>query len=53
MQPSQENRVAIYCRVSTSYQVDKDSLPMQRKDLIAYAELILGTKEYTVFEDAG
>ena len=47
------NRVAIYCRVSTSYQIDKDSLPMQRKDLIAYSELILNTKEYTIFEDAG
>ena len=54
MQPSDnKNRVAIYCRVSTSYQVDKDSLPMQRKDLIAYSELILHTDEYTVFEDAG
>ena len=53
MQPSQTNRVAIYCRVSTSHQVDKDSLPMQRKDLIAYSELILHTTEYTVFEDAG
>lgn len=56
MQPSEtkeKNRVAIYCRVSTSYQVDKDSLPMQRKDLIAYSELILHTDEYTVFEDAG
>lgn len=48
-----EPRVAIYCRVSTQHQIDKDSLPMQRKDLIAYAELILHTKIYTVFEDAG
>lgn len=46
-------KVAIYLRVSTSYQVDKDSLPMQRKDLIAYCGLILGTDNYEIFEDAG
>ena len=39
---SRARKVAIYIRVSTMYQVDRDSLPMQRKDLIAYAELILG-----------
>ena len=36
-------RVAIYIRVSTVHQIDKDSLAMQRKDLIAYCQLILGT----------
>lgn len=46
-------KVAIYIRVSTLYQIDRDSLPMQRKDLIAYAELILGINDYEVFEDAG
>lgn len=46
-------RVAIYIRVSTNYQVDKDSLPMQRKDLIAYSQLILNTNDYVIFEDAG
>lgn len=46
-------KVAIYIRVSTMYQIDKDSLPMQRKDLIAYAELILGINNYEIFEDAG
>ena len=46
-------RVAIYVRVSTLYQVDKDSLPMQKKDLIAYASLILNTDDYVIFEDAG
>ena len=50
---SRAKKVAIYIRVSTMYQVDKDSLPMQRKDLIAYAELILGINEYEIFEDAG
>lgn len=34
-------------------QVDKDSLPMQRKDLIAYSNLILNTDDYVIFEDAG
>lgn len=46
-------KVAIYTRVSTDYQADKDSLPMQRKDLIAYARLVLGCDDYEIFEDAG
>lgn len=51
--PSPFNRVAIYVRVSTAYQVDRDSLPMQRQDLIAYAKLMLNTDDYVIFEDAG
>lgn len=50
---SRAKKVAIYIRVSTMHQIDKDSLPMQRKDLIAYAELVLGIEEYEIFEDAG
>ena len=50
---ARQTKVAIYIRVSTNYQIDKDSLPMQRKDLIAYCELILGTDNYEMFEDAG
>ena len=46
-------RVAIYVRVSSQYQIDGDSLPMQRKDLVAYSELILGISDYEIFEDAG
>ena len=46
-------KVAIYIRVSTHHQVDKDSLPLQRKDLINYSEFILNTKDYEIFEDAG
>lgn len=46
-------KVAIYIRVSTIHQVDKDSIPMQKKDLIAYCQLILGTDNYEIFEDAG
>ena len=48
-----ENRVAIYIRVSTLHQIDKDSLPMQRADLSAYSKLILNTDDYVIFEDAG
>lgn len=46
-------RAAIYLRVSTSYQADRDSLPMQRKDLVGYCEYALNISDYTVFEDAG
>lgn len=46
-------KVAIYTRVSTDHQIDKDSLPMQRNDLIAFTRLILGTSDYEIFEDAG
>ena len=53
MEANKKNRVAIYIRVSTQMQIDKDSLPMQRKDLIAYSQLILNTTEYEIFEDAG
>lgn len=46
-------KVAIYIRVSTIHQVDKDSIPMQERDLAAYCNLILGTDDYEFFEDAG
>lgn len=48
-----KNRVAIYIRVSTLHQIDKDSLPMQRQDLTSYAKLILNTDNFVIFEDAG
>lgn len=51
--PKRTLKVAIYIRVSTTHQIDKDSIPMQRKDLIAYCTLILGTEDYEIFEDAG
>lgn len=47
------SKAALYLRVSTNHQIDKDSLPLQRRDLIAYSEMILGIKDYVVFEDAG
>lgn len=46
-------KAALYVRVSTSYQADKDSLPMQRQELIAYAKLMFGIEDYVIFEDAG
>ncbi|KIN82352.1 recombinase family protein [Clostridium botulinum] len=47
------NKVAIYARVSTHHQVDKDSLPLQRQDLINYANYVLNTNDYKIFQDAG
>lgn len=46
-------KVAIYIRVSTSHQVDKDSLPVQRMELINYAKYALNIENVEVFEDAG
>ena len=45
-------RVAIYVRVSTLHQIDRDSLPMQKQDLLAYAKLMLNTDDCVIFEDA-
>lgn len=46
-------KAAIYIRVSTQYQVDKASLPVQRQELINYAKYALNIESYEVFEDAG
>lgn len=46
-------KVAIYIRVSTQYQVDRASLPVQREELINYSKYVLGIDSYFVFEDAG
>ncbi len=48
-----EQKAALYIRVSTRWQVDKDSLPVQRDGLIYYAKYALGIDKYEVFEDAG
>ena len=48
-----DQKAALYVRVSTVYQVDKDSLPVQREELIYYAKYALGIDKYEVFEDAG
>ncbi len=46
-------KAALYVRVSTNYQVDKDSLPFQRKELKDYAKFALGIEDVELFEDAG
>lgn len=46
-------KVTIYTRVSTHYQIDKDSLPLQRQELINYTKYALNLDDYVVFEDAG
>lgn len=46
-------KAAIYIRVSTHWQIDKDSLKVQRRELIAYAEIVLGIKDYVIFTDPG
>ena len=46
-------KVALYIRVSTHFQVDKDSLPFQRQELINYSKYVLSTDSYEIFEDAG
>lgn len=48
-----EKRAALYIRVSTQYQVDKDSLPLQREDLKNYTKYALGIDSVEIFEDAG
>lgn len=46
-------KAALYARVSTKFQIDGDSLPMQRDDLPKYAEYALGITDYELFVDAG
>lgn len=46
-------KAALYVRVSTNMQIDKDSLPLQKSDLINYAKYALDISEYEIFEDAG
>ncbi len=46
-------KAAIYVRVSTHWQIDKDSLPVQREELINYCKYALNINSYEIFEDAG
>lgn len=48
-----KNKAALYVRVSTLHQIDKDSLPFQRQELINYAKYALNIEDVEVFEDAG
>lgn len=47
------SKSALYIRVSTSHQIDKDSLPFQKQELINYSKYVLGIDDFEVFEDAG
>lgn len=49
----EQQKAAIYIRVSTTYQIDKDSLPLQKQELINYAKYALDMDDFEVFEDAG
>ncbi len=46
-------RVAIYTRVSTESQVERDSLPFQKNSLEKYAVHALNADSFEVFTDAG
>lgn len=48
-------KTALYVRVSTVYQVDKDSLPHQKKELAAYCRHVLHIPDdlIEIYEDAG
>ena len=49
----ESQKAAIYIRVSTQYQVDRASLPVQREELVNYAKYALNITDCVVFEDAG
>lgn len=44
-----QKRAALYVRVGTVHQIDKDSLPFQRQELINYAKYVLGIDDYKFF----
>lgn len=46
-------KAALYVRVSTLHQIDKDSLPFQRQELLNYAKYALNIEDVEIFEDAG
>lgn len=51
---SLDNKKAVlYVRVSTHWQIDKDSLPVQRKELENYCRYVLGIDDFVIMEDAG
>lgn len=46
-------KAAIYVRVSTQYQIDRESLPVQKDELSNYARYVLSIDDFEIFEDAG
>lgn len=54
--PLRNYKVAIYIRVSTQHQIDKESLSVQQRETINYCKYalnIIDEDNYVVFEDAG
>lgn len=51
--PAAKDKASLYIRVSTVYQIDKDSLKVQERELINYTKLVLNMNEYEIFRDAG
>ena len=51
--PTAKDKAALYIRVSTVYQIDKDSLKVQERELIHYTQLVLNMDDYEIFRDAG
>lgn len=47
------NKAALYVRVSTMHQIDKDSLPFQKQELSDYSKYVLKINDFVIFEDAG
>ena len=47
------SKIAIYIRVSTQHQIDRDSLAVQKRELIDYARIVLNSEDVEIFEDPG
>ena len=47
---NEQKIVALYTRVSTGYQIDKDSLPFQKKELSAYCKHILHAEKMELLD---
>lgn len=45
-------KAVLYVRVSALHQIDKDSLPFQRQELVNYAKYALNIENVEIFEDA-
>lgn len=50
---NEQKTVALYTRVSTGYQIDKDSLPFQKKELTTYCKHILHAKKWNCLRMPG
>lgn len=50
---NETKKAALYIRVSTHHQIDKESLPFQKQELENYAKYALGIEDTVLFKDAG